>query len=210
MNNEKNPILSKEERKKLIENTSIIHQVIEEVSAKRKRGKLEFLRHPVFILIIGAGLSYFLVPLFQKHQANVAENVKAKYELLKEVSLYKGKVIAMAENVVYLHQKPITKREQIINTNKSFNAAYGEFSSNFIRIKYELKIIFKNENINKELIYIQKELKELNDLLDLLHEIPTSEISEEHAERMDICKKKIQKIKEKLDSLFDLMIKALH
>jgi len=209
MNKKPKIILSQEERDKIIENASRVHQIVEEISAKRKKSKLEFLRHPLSIVIISAILSYLLIPLFLKQQTNNAERVKAKYELIKEMSLYKGRVIAMAENVVYLHQKPITDDEQKEDTIKSFNAAYDEFNSNFIRIDYELKIIFENEYINKEFADIQKEIKELNDFLDLLHEIPTSKVSQEHAKRIDECKNKIIEVKDKANSLSELMVEGL-
>lgn len=220
MNNDQKIILSQEEKNKIIETTSKVHQIVietaskvhqivEEISAKRKKGKLEFLRHPLFIVIASALLSYWLIPLFLEQQSNNAERVKAKYELIKEMSLYKGRVITMAENVVYLHQKPIKDEDQIIATNKSFNETYNEFNSNFRRIDYELRIIFKNENINKRWAEIQRELKELDDLLGLLHEILTSDISEEHSERIETCKNEILMLIDKSDKLSDLMIKAL-
>ena len=209
MNNDQKIILSQEERSEIIKNASRVHQIVEEISAKRKKGKLAFLRHPLFIVIASGILSYLLIPLFLEYQSNNAERVKAKYELIKEMSLYKGRVITMAENVVYLHQKPIRNEDQIKATNKSFNEAYSEFNSNFMRIDYELRIIIKNENINKKWADIQKELKKLNDLLDLLGEIRTSETSEKHSKRIDTCKNKIGAVKDKSGSLADLMIEAL-
>jgi len=209
MKDEKEPLLNEEERQKIIQNAAITHQIIEEISAKKKRDKWAFLKHPLFILLIGAVLSRFLIPIYQNWQAKSAERIKAKYEISKEISSYTGRVIAMAESVVYLHQKPITNAEQIINTNRAFNSAYSEFSSNFIRINYKLRVIFKSEDISQEWLDIRKGLKDLNDHLDLLHEFPTNDISEKHSERIDRTLKKIEENKEQLDSLSDFMIEAL-
>lgn len=209
MKNTKKSILKEKERKKLIDNATVIHQIVEEISEKRKKRKWEILKHPLFILFAGAIISGVFVFEYQNRQASIAEKEKAKYELLKEVSSYTGKLLAMAENVVYLHQKPITNSEQILNTNIAFNAAYDDFNSNFIRIDYKLKIIFKNDDINMGWADIRKGLKELNDLLDLLHEFPTNKISVEHSERIERCKQKVEKIKEKIDLLSDFMIKVL-
>jgi len=115
----------------------------------------------------------------------------------------------MAESVVYLHQKPITNTEQIINTNKAYNTVYRDFSSNYIRIDYKMRIIFKNKDISQGWSDIRKGLKDLNDNLDLLHEFPTKDISEKHAERIDRCQKKIVENRERIDLLSDFMIQAL-
>lgn len=209
MKDKKKPLLKEEERQKVIENAAIVHQIVEEISAKKKGDKWAFLKHPLLILLIGAGISTFLIPIYQNWQVKTAESVKAKYEILKEISSYTGRVLAMAESVIYLHQKPVTNAEQIINTNKTYNAAYREFSSNYIRIDYKMRVIFKNKDVILGWADIRKGLKDLNDNLDFLHEFPTNDISEKHAERIDRCLKKIGKNRERLDLLSDFMIEAL-
>ncbi|MGB2763315.1 MAG: hypothetical protein WBC02_00920 [Candidatus Aminicenantaceae bacterium] len=209
MKDEKKPLLKKEERQKIIENASIIHQIVEEISAEKKRDKWSFLRHPLLILLIGAVISSFLIPIYQNWQVKTAERIKANYEILKEISSYTGRVLTMAESVIYLHQKPITNVNQIINTNKSFNEAYREFNSNYIRIDFEMRVIFKKKDVSQGWSDVRKELKDLNDSLDLLHEFPTNDISEKHAERIDRCLKKIGENRERLNLLYDFMIEAL-
>lgn len=210
MENKEKPSLNEEEKRKLVEDVSGIHQIVEEISVKRKNCMLIILRHPLFLLFLSVIIIHLLIPKYQEQQANIVEKMKAKYQLLKEISIYNGKIVTVAENVIYLHQKPITYIEQIENTNKSFNDTYDEFNSNFIRVAFELKTIFEKESINQGWTDIQKELKELNDLLDLLHEFPTTDISEEHSKRIDICKKKIGEIKEHFDVISDSMIEILN
>lgn len=209
MKDNRKPFIAEDERQKIIENAAIVHQIIEEISPKKKKDKWTFLKHPLLILVIGAGISRFLIPIYQNWQVKTAESVKAKYEILNEISLYTGRVLAMAENVIYLHQKPITNPEQIINTNKIFNEAYRDFSSNYVRIDYKMKVIFKNAEVSKGWSDVRNGLKDLNDNLDLLHEFSTNDISEKHAARIDRCQKKIEINRESLDSLSDFMIKVL-
>lgn len=206
MKNNSKLILNEEERKKLIEHAAKIHQIVEEISGKKKHSKFEFLKHPLIILGFSALIIHFLIPSYQKRLANLEENVKARYQIMRKSTPYVERVIAMAENVVYLHRKPIKNKEQIIDTNKSFNAAFDEFNSNFSRIAYELKIISDIRDAYKEWKSIKEELNELNSLLDFLHEFPTSDISIEHAKRIESCNQKVEDIKEKWEVFLDLMI----
>lgn len=209
MEDKKKPFLKKEERQKIIENASIVHQIAEEISAEKKTSKWSFLKHPLLILLIGAVISRFLIPIYQNWQVKTAERVKANYEILKEISSYTGRVLTLAESVIYLHQKPITNVDQIVNTNRTYNEAYREFNYNYIRIDFEMRVILKNEDVGKVWLDVRKGLKDLNDNLDLLHEFPTNDISEKHAERIDMCLKKVKENRERLNLLYDFMMVAL-
>ncbi len=202
-------ILNSGEKEDPKRNAVAVPQRVEETEGQKRKGRWDALKHPLVILLTGALLTNYFIPIIQKRQAHMAEEAKIKYEMLKDIALLTGKILANAENVVYLHQKPIRNSEQIIATNKAFNAAFDDFNFNFIRINYQIRTIFVNADLDRGFADIQKAIKELNEILDLLHEFPTQEISERHAERIDRSQKKIEAIKGKLDGLSDIMINAL-
>jgi hypothetical protein len=209
LNDQPPKILKSEEKEDLEKNVAVVHQGVDEIAGQKKKSRWDVLKHPLLILLIGALLTNYFIPIIQKRQAHMAEEAKIKYEMLKDIALLTGKVLANAENVVYLHQKPIRNSDQIITTNKAFNTAFDEFNFNFIRIHYQIRTIFVNADLDRGFADIHKAIKELNDTLDLLHEFPTQEISEGHSERIDRSKRKIEAIKRKLDELSDIMINAL-
>lgn len=208
MNNKKQ-ILNNDEKQKLLDTAEIIYKIANEISNKKQKSIWVFLKHPLFLLIVGGLISGFVVFTYQSCQAKIEEKAKSKYELLKEISLYTGKVFTAGKNVIYLHQKPIRNPDQIIKTNKDFNKADNEFNYNFINIDYKIRILLKNDKISEMWHRIKRGIEDLSKLLDLLHEFKTDEISEEHAKRIRQSTTKIKELETQLDHFSEIIIKTL-
>lgn len=203
-------IISKLERNKIIESATIIHQIIEEISEKDKKSIWEKLfKHPIFVLFVGAIVSGVIIFEYQNRQTRISENIKAKYELIKETSCNTGGVIAAAENVIYLHEKPIRDEKQQIKTREAFNTALDKFKSNFIIVGYKIKVIFNDKEINEEWKGIEEEIDEMHSRLDYLEKLHTDDTTDRHPERIDLCKDKIDRIRAKMDRLSGFMIDSL-
>ena len=212
MSKDQEPLLKEIEKKKLLDTAEIIHKIFEEISTKRKKCIWEILNSRLIILIAGAIISGFLVFQYQKQFENSAEKVKARYDLSKEIIdeifLYSGEILSKAKIIVNLHSEAITDELQIISANKAYNNAYDIFISNFLKIRFKLKIIFKNDNINKWWEGIQNRIDELDKLLNLLLEFPTNQISETHAERIGLTEEKIKEINSELKLIYDFVFQA--
>jgi hypothetical protein len=210
MNDKVKSTLSDHEREKLIETTAIVHQVVKEISDKKSRSKWEaLLKHPFLLLLFGSIVSGILIFEYQSCYTKNSEQIKAKYELMSDTSLYIGKVLAWADNVVYLHRKPITNNEQIIETNEAFNKALDLYNSNYLRVAFKLKIVFENKRIDKQWELIHKETSELTVLIDHMGKFKTKEQKLEHSRRIAKCRMQIEAIKTNLDKLSGLMVKAI-
>lgn len=210
MNDEIKITLSDEERENLIEKAANVHQIVEAISNKKKRNKWEmFFRHPLLILLIGSIISGVVIFRFQDCHTKNSEQIKARYALMGETSLYLGKVLAWADNLVYNHEKPITNDEQLKKTNREYNEAFDDFKSNYFKISFKLKIVFEDENIDKQWELIQKGTIELNELIDLMGKFKTDEQDIEHSARISWCKKKILEIKYNLDKLSGFMVQEI-
>jgi hypothetical protein len=212
MSKDQEPLLKEIEKKKLLDTAEIIHKIFEEISTKRKKSIWEILNSKLIILIAGAIISGFLVFQYQKQFENSAEKVKARYDLSKEIIdeifLYSGEILSKAKIIVNLHSEAITDELQIISANKAYNNAYDIFISNFLKIRFKLKIIFKNDNINKWWEGIQNRIDELDKLLNLLLEFPTNKISETHSERIGLSEEKIKEINSELSLVYDFVFQA--
>jgi hypothetical protein len=208
MDNKDKNTFTEEDRKRIIETSFIVHEVIKENAGDKTRKKwwLELLKHPLLLLILGSLASGVIVFEYQKRYAKSEELRNAKNELIKEISSLTGKLLTMSENVIYLHQEPIENREQIINTNRNYNNACEEFNSNISRIANSLNIIFEDKDITQSWQNLQNETKNLNEVLARLHDFQTTVISEEHSRRIKQSVDEIEEIKGKLNDLTSHMI----
>lgn len=195
----KESLINQEEKKWIVQTTAIVREVLKEDSRPKKKKFSEFLRHPLFLLFAGTLASGIIVHEYQSRQARIAERNKAKDELLMEISGVTGKLLARAEEVLGLHQTPIKDDAQIIATNKAYNEACDLYASSLLKTEHSLRILFKDEAMIKGWSKIKAGFEELNECLDLLHEIKTSEISQEHSKRIALCKDKIKEVTAKLN-----------
>jgi uncharacterized coiled-coil protein SlyX len=213
MNDKVKSTLSDQEREKLIETTAIVHQVVKEISEKKPRSKwetfLKHLKHPFLLLLFGSIVSGILIFEYQNCYTRNSENIKAKYELMKETSSYIGKVLAWADNVLDLHRIPVTEIGQIKATKKALNNALNQYDSNYLRVAFKLKIVFENKKIYKQWELIHKETKELTVLIDHMGKFTTKKQNLEHSRRIAECRMKIEEIKTNLDQLSGFMVKAI-
>lgn len=210
MNNKAKSTLSARERKKLIETTAIVHQVVMDISDKKSRSKWEaFLKHPFLLLLFGSIVSGILIFEYQNCYTRSSEQIKAKYALMNDTSSYIGKVLAWAGSVVDLHSIPGNNIEQIETTQKELNKALREYDSNYLTVAFKLKIVFENKKIDEQCELIHKETSELAVLINHLVEFSTKEHNLEHGESIDKCRIKIEEVKTNLDQLSGFMVKAI-
>ena len=213
MNDNVKGTLNAQERKRLIETTAVVHQVIKEISDKKpqtiREAILKCLKHPLLLVLCGSFLSGIFIFEYQNYYTRSSAQIKAKYELMSDISLYIGKVLAWADNVAYLHRKPIIDTKQIIETNQSFNEALDQYNSNYLSVAFQLKIVFKNKEIDEQWKLIHKKTKGLTVRLEHMGKFKTDKQHLKHAKRIDECLNKIEEIKTNLDKLSGFMVKTI-